>query len=676
MSLSYRFLFSPITLKKIEKLPIEKKKKISLKYLQKAKAFKGNKKNLAIQYLDIAITLNPSQFEAYLQKAILLVDIGKKRDQKKCYQAAHQLMKKAEPFVPEEYSSFWVFWADLLFLLGEKLHSVFHFLKAQKKLEKALSVQACLSKKILAEIYWKKGLNELELAEFSEEAVDYQQAIYSFQNVLAFTKEEVPFDFWKQYGYAYLQLGLLVNESALYLKACNSLQKALATSSKDEQVFSYLGESYTQLYINTLNEAYFTKAHHIYAKAVKHHPLQESLWLHWACLLAEAGKVKKDKKKIHLSIEKCRQALRLSKDPAIVAQWIESLARLGIHTQKLDLLLEAEIKIGHAVEKHPDSPDLWYSYAVVLGAFASYYEDLSYYDLAIEKAQEGLTLDRSYAELWHLMGSFYTKIGIETEDIEALELARKFFYRALNLKPACPEIYYDTALALSQLSELSGNRKILEEGLEYFIKLFQQQKEALLDHPEWLFSYAYALALKGNEKEEKEYLIQAIEVYWQVILIQPDYPQLYLQLALTFSHLGEITSEKIFFQKSFHYYSIASKKEEENDQIWLEWGISLIHLALLSFEEKNEELLLHAERKLAHAGRLGNPYAYYHLSCLYSLLGKLDTSMYFFEKAQKLKILPPLEEILQDEWLEALRETEAFSSFLHKLESKQDHKLR
>jgi len=45
--------------------------------------------------------------------------------------------------------------------------------------------------------------------------------------------------------------------------------------------------------------------------------------------------------------------------------------------------------------------------------------------------------------------------------------------------------------------------------------------------------------------------------------------------------------------------------------------------------------------------------------------------MRFFEKARKMKVLPSVDEMLQDEWLDEIKETQIFSSFLHKLEQKE-----
>ena len=83
-----------------------------------------------------------------------------------------------------------------------------------------------------------------------------------------------------------------------------------------------------------------------------------------------------------------------------------------------------------------------------------------------------------------------------------------------------------------------------------------------------------------------------------------------------------------------------------------------------------ERLYREAEHKIAHAAKLGNTSAYYSLSELYSLFGELEKSLYFLEKAAQFKSLPPLEEVLEDPWLDSLKESMYFRSFLDNLEKK------
>ena len=77
-----------------------------------------------------------------------------------------------------------------------------------------------------------------------------------------------------------------------------------------------------------------------------------------------------------------------------------------------------------------------------------------------------------------------------------------------------------------------------------------------------------------------------------------------------------------------------------------------------------------AEYRITKAGLLGNEAATYMLTCLYSIVGRLNEANALIQKAFETRVLPPLEELLSDEWLENVRHTAAFAQFQAMLEAK------
>ena len=73
---------------------------------------------------------------------------------------------------------------------------------------------------------------------------------------------------------------------------------------------------------------------------------------------------------------------------------------------------------------------------------------------------------------------------------------------------------------------------------------------------------------------------------------------------------------------------------------------------------------------MTQAAKLGNIHAHYHLACLYSLLNEQDKAFYFIKKADDFDALPPIQDLLEDDWLENLRKTPNFQNFMTYLESK------
>ena len=113
------------------------------------------------------------------------------------------------------------------------------------------------------------------------------------------------------------------------------------------------------------------------------------------------------------------------------------------------------------------------------------------------------------------------------------------------------------------------------------------------------------------------------------------------------------------------------KNDEENDTVLIDWAMTLINLATHSHDSsESDQFFRDAEHKIHVAMRLGNLQTYYHLACLYSLQGQCDKGMRCLEKARANEALPPLDELLQDEWLDNLRSTADFQGFLTQLDQR------
>jgi tetratricopeptide (TPR) repeat protein len=130
--------------------------------------------------------------------------------------------------------------------------------------------------------------------------------------------------------------------------------------------------------------------------------------------------------------------------------------------------------------------------------------------------------------------------------------------------------------------------------------------------------------------------------------------------------------ERSYFEKALTFFQLASKQDEEDEKVYLDWGLTHIFLGCQTENQDFSKIhYLEAEKKILKAGQLGHPHAYYHLACLYSLNYRIAEALSLLQKGYELDVLPKVDEIVQDEWLENVRESELFSDFLAALESKQ-----
>lgn len=651
-------------------LPEEQKKELALRYLAEGEMalLQGNLR--ALSCFEAAANLDGQNPQIWYRQGLAFFEYGSEEGREKALLVASKNFKIATQLDPRFFDA-WVAWGNTLLQLG-RFHEEHHFFtEAKDKYEKALNDAEGQPKGILAELYWDYGLAWSGIAQHSGEALDVRLAIEAFQTSEKHQENPSP-EFWNDCGKAYLEMGLLINDSRLYLQSIEHLQKAVKSSPQYFDGWTSLAEAYSQLYINTLDERYVTKACEAYAIAAKISPRDPDVWLGWGQLLGESGKHNKDPKSLRLSIEKCARAGQLDADePMIVSQWTESLSILGMITSRLDLIVEAEHKVLKATDQFPDDPDLWHAYGICLIAFGKYYEDADYYELAIEKLQYGLSIDRTDPELWHALGLVHKYYAEMTNDEDLIERANRFLARAMDLKPGCPALLFDSACSLLQFSEILDDLPSLEQAIVLFELLLRNHKDTLLHHPEWLYQYACALAWLGDFTEEGTHYTQAIDIFTHVLLVDPDFPKIHYRTAHAFMQLGHLTGESDSFRKAIHFFRLATRQDEENDQVWLDWGICLIHLAHHTIDtDFMNQLYMDAEIKITKAGTLGNEGAYYTLACLYSILGRLPEAMELIHKALWAHSLPTIDELIDDEWLDNLRSTPAFAQFLTALEAR------
>jgi tetratricopeptide (TPR) repeat protein len=660
----------PIAPVPVGTIPEEERKALALSYLSRGESALLQGSLSALSFFDAASQLDPHNPSVWLRQGLAFFEYGSEEGREKALTLASKYFKIASQLKPDSFE-IWSAWGATLLQMG-KCHREHHFfLEARDKFSNALSYATGQSSDALAELYWDLGLIWAEIAQHSGEAVDVRQAIEAFQTSL--THQTHPSaEFLHDCGDAYFQMGLLINDARLYLQAVEFLQRSIEIRPVYLEGWTTLASAYSQLYLNTMDERYVVKGSDCYAKASKLAPNDPAIWADWGELLTEAGRLSKDPKQLCSSVERCARAVMLSPDdPQIGAQHVISLSWLGAYTSRLDLITEAESKVVRLSELHPDDPLVWYAWGIALIAFGHYYEDPAYYEMAIDKLQYGTSLDRTDAELWQALGWAHKRHADLTDDLEMVERACRFFLRAVDLKPSCPSLLFDSASALLHLSEASRDTAPGEHALSLLETLLQTCRESLLHHPEWLFEYASALEWLGDASGDEAHFTRAIDLFSHLLLIDPDYPKVHHRIALCLVQLGHLSFEKEFYSRALHYFRLASRQEEEADSIWLDWGVCAIYLAEATLDkEAARQLFFDAEQKIARAGQLGNPHAYYNLACLYSLLGRPAEAMEFIRQALAQKALPPLDEMAEDEWLDALRDTPEFHQFLSALEAK------
>lgn len=623
---------------------------------------------IGVELFQKAAEIEPNNCELFIQQGLALFEYGCEEKQEKILLLASKKLKTASQINGQEFRV-WQVWGDILSHLGKMTGEYHYFLDAKEKYSKAISLSSGQSQEFLSDLYWENGLVWKQIANHSGEAFDLQFAVESFNKATQHS-DQLPAEFWNAYGQSCLDLAKQINDIRLYVKAINCFKHSISSSSSEGWLL--LAGALQMLYGHTHDEDHFSQANECFSAAAQFHPQEDAeLWYNWAKFLCEAGRRHQDLKKLRSCIEKCHRAHACNPEHFLaMGVWAEALAIIGELTERLDLIVEAQNKISEASQMAPEHPDIWFSFGMCLLSFARYYNEPDYYYQAIEKFQEGLSIDRTCYRHWHAIGNIYATLGAFDGDVESYERACRFYLKAIDLYPSSFYIF-DYALTLSKLGEITEEQKWFEEAVIQFERALNMQKNAIYIHPDWLFHYATTLDALGDYYEDKSYYTRAIEILSHVLMIDPDFPFIHHRLALANSHLGDLLEESDHYYRSVHHYRLAAKHEEENDQILLDWGVTLLSLSqYIQDSPETDQFFREAEHKLTQAAKLGNLQAFYNLGCLFSLQGQHEKSIRFLEKADAFQALPPIEDILEDDWLDGVRGTSEFQAFLMQLEKR------
>jgi tetratricopeptide (TPR) repeat protein len=628
---------------------------------------KGDKSGL--DYFEVAESLDPTNADMLYEMALSIAEYAEEEYREKALLCANKKLKKMLKLKPDFFPAYHVL-ASNLYQLGKRTGQHHYFLEAKEKFSQLLSYTDVIEKDMLYDIRTEAALNFLEIGIKSEEICDFNQALELFE----LAKEMYPshlYEFWLHFGHVCLELADLIDDSRFYHKASDCYSSSIKMNNQHYEQWFYLGASLKNLYASHHEEDYFTKASECFSAAAKIDKTQPDLWLEWADLLLQSGRRLKDTKRLSAAVEKAEVGLSISKkDSLITAVLIESLATLGVLSDNINYLHEAENKALDLFSTEDASPEICHAHGFCLFAFGKYFNDVDYYYQAIEKFQEGLSIDRTYHQLWYAIGHTYAVAANIENDPSMYQQAISFFKKALHHKNST--LYnYETGLSYLKLFEVDELKVTLQLALFYFEEAINKQSETVYLHPEWLFHYAVALDAYADQTENEIYYIKAIEILSHVLVTDPDHPNIHHKMALVYTHFAELTHETELYTKALFHYKIAAQSSEENDILTLDWALTIVNYSdHISDSHEREVMLLDAEYKMIHSAKLGNVHSYYHLACLYSIMSDLDKAMHFMKKAKEFDALPQIDEMFEDVWLENLRECGSFKEFLSSLDQK------
>ncbi len=522
-----------------------------------------------------------------------------------------------------------------------------------------------------AKIIWEKGQCYYWTGRLSGEAVDFHRAIATFNTSLK--AGEMDPAIHSDLGNAYCELASLIGRYELVQEALVHYQKVVDADPDSVDAWLNLGCSAHVLYDKFGDDEHFRIADVSFEEVIRLDPNSAVGYSQKGYLYTLAGKRSHNIELLKVAtqiFENVPQDAQI--DPLLLRRWGEASMLWGAYTEELSLLKFAEEKIGQAVDIEPDHFDGWYLWGTCFVEQGRYFSDDSYHELAIEKFQTGLTLDPKASLLWYGLSLATFCLGEARHDPSLIEKSTQYCQKVIEMGgDDVPQYWNDWGVSLMKLCELSGSEEYIQQAVEKFEEAIRRVPEGQEAQPEWLYNYGCACDFLGDFTGDEKAYEKSAEILRDLISLAPEYSYAAYNLALTLSHLGELTSDIEPFHEALDLFQLMSQADEEDELLYNDWGLALLNVAQLADDphrpEKAQKFREDAEAKFMHALSLGSTQALYSLACLYSLTNHLELSMTYVQKALRANALPSAEDLMSDEWLENLRETDLFSVFVKQL---------
>jgi tetratricopeptide (TPR) repeat protein len=628
----------------------------------------------AFDVIEKAISICPLHPEMHYQLGAVLFEAGKRLS------SVNFLMIASEKFkVALNLDPLFVLAAEKLGLclawIGYKTGESNYFEEAFKTFENMQSTAIALSGSYPFDFYWSWALVHYLQGTYFGEVVDFKLSLEKFQKALEFDKGSAPF--WTEYAHSILAMAFLISSHELLTKASTLYETAIKLNPLDSNAHFCLGAAYHELFEMEAKEEYYTKAYQAYQVAES---LKDDLNIKhkFGQLLLSYGKLCHDQEVVESAIEKfsfCDNNDRLN--PLFCSSQAEALMLLGVYREDLSLLNQAKEKIVVALEVSPELIEIWLAYGQCLFEMGKYFQDENYFRQAVQKFEYGLTLNDTKPSLWYGLSRAVFAIAELKKDEQAATWAIECANKACSFRKSLPLYWSNWAVCLLLMGEISQHRHYIEsaiEKLENSMALMERDDDNFL-YLETLYHYGYALDFLADFDLDSQGYEKAIDVLKLVIEKEPSYNQARYALASALVHVGELNDDAESLQEAFMHLERLFDEDSEDLVVIADMGVVLLNLAYLSKDTGRphieEYFLEKAEEKFSLSASLGGCHSYYYLACLYSMRHRYDVAMHFIEKAENFDVLPSLDDLMHDQWLEGLRNTEVFNNFIQRLKTKQ-----
>lgn len=578
-----------------------------------------------------------------------------------------------------DHAAIWYQWAVAATQLGSLKGDIALLHDADKLMARAETIGAAAhsTDTFLSNLYWSWGQLWHSMARLSGEPCDLDGALRHYRKVATLGSMEA--QFWNDYANALWEMGGYLRCPEVFHDVVTLYRKAIALNPRHYGAQFNLALCYHRYFEVMWKSSLFWHAHEQYTHCKvlnAQHGLLHGLW---GRLLLLQGQLRRDSDLLDQACDQLERAkvldgsnIQLELDLAEAYLWSASVY------DDLVLLRQAEEMSKSLLAADTTSPEVWILAGYCSAESGNYFDEESYYHTAVQQFNRALKLDPRSAKAWYGKASATLALAELVGNPEFLTSAMSYFEQAHEFEGHFPpQFWNEWGVTAMKLAELSYDKAMLLQAIAKFEHAIESDlsiSDGEHVDPEWLYNYGCGYDFLGDLTDDATSYEKSIIILHKVLEMDPDYLQARYNLAVAYAHLGEFVSDVEILQHGCDQFRELLAADGEEETAWNEWGLALINLALLLCEEAQHDLgdtyFLEAEEKLRCAASLGYNVAFYNLACLYSLRGDYQAALAHLERAEHSAALPPLEDVMQDAWLDGLRQTEQFHRLLSQLLSK------
>lgn len=635
--------------------------------------------------LALAEELRPDHALLLCKAAFALYHYGVLHQKGRCFLQALDKLLYAESLdkqIFEQDSGWHRLWGNVLTALARLVGDTAFLEQALDQFylsEKTLLTHSTAQKQAFIELYWDWGEVWVRLGKHSGERVDFEKGLQKLEKASQLGCS-LP-HFLIDYGDAWDAYGMLKGDEECLQKALFYFREAIVDSYRPEKTISaaylkaWVGYAIAakHLFELTHKREHFEEADLAFQEALLACPEQSDLWLEWGELFLHSAWLKRDAKEIETALDKLTSSKIKECDPFRVSALLsQGVVVLGLFIEDLKLLRDGLDRVLKTLELDSRHPDLLYSAGLAHMAQALYFFESNVFAKAVACFEKGIELNSTLVQNWHGLFQTYLAWGMADQDPALVRKGIKAIERLSSLRPSSPVYLNEWGTALLRLRQIDVHEDSLQGLIEEAIDKFKKAW-ALNEDPETLYNWGCALDLLGDITGFEQDYEQAIELLVKASTLQPQASYIRYHLALSLSHLGELIGDADCLMQAVELFESLIEIHAEDSALFCDLGYALLILSEQIQDPvcplRGQEMRCEAEKKLMRALELGNVHASYHLACLYSLSGYEEASIRYLQRADRDDALPAVEDLENDEWLAAVRQTEAFKAFISNLKS-------